>query len=322
MAIQTNPRVMHWSTGEIPASERFDYFANALASAVVPMRVESAAPATFDAAMTAVDLGGISLVNQTGTKHRSFRNARDDATAGEHSYHLILNLTSSWTLRHGGDNRLDRGDAVLTDSRFPHDLEMPCDYEVVHLKFSPEWLKRWVSNPDVLVGRRLSCDSSAARPLTSYVACLSPHSVIQAPLPVGLIVDQIGAMLAMCDYQLCGVVHRSADIRLRDRIRDCIVQRCGETDLSAETVAAALDIPVDVVHRSLMAESSTFAQALMQVRARVAVRMLSSSIFCVLELDEIRERAGFATVASMSRTLRSLTGSTATAWRQRTRVQT
>ena len=76
--------IQHWSTDEIPVSQRFEYFANALSTAIVPMRAERRGLEPFGATMTALDLGPVSVIHQTGTPHRSFRLARDMSSSGEH----------------------------------------------------------------------------------------------------------------------------------------------------------------------------------------------------------------------------------------------
>jgi len=49
-------------------------------------------------------------------------------------------------------------------------------------------------------------DSQWGRVLASYVAQLSPEFVVQAPLPQGVLIDQLGALLALTASELSGRV--------------------------------------------------------------------------------------------------------------------
>ena len=299
MSATSAPPVQLWTTDEVPATQRFDYFVSALSSAIVPMHVQSDAPKAFSATMSAVGMGGISLVHQVGTAHRSFRSDRDESRNGEHTFHLILNLTSAWTISHCGAISLQPGDAVLTDSRYGHDLHLSSSFEIVHLKLSDAWLSRWVTNPDNIVGRLLPSGSPWAGPLTSFVSCLSPSMVGGCALSADALADQVGTLLSVIDAQIGGRQHPTVDAALGNRIRDCIAQRCAERELTAEMVAAALDIPVDVLNRELLACGTTFGQALLERRKHVASRMLSSPFFDDLSLGGISARAGFKSSSAM-----------------------
>ena len=119
----SNP-IEHWTTDLLPAARRFDYFANALSTAIIPMQVECERRHSFRSDMCALDLGPLTVVEQIGTSHRSFRSAGDVARSGDCSYHLVLNRRSGWTITHRGRIALQPGDAVLTDSRYPHALQL------------------------------------------------------------------------------------------------------------------------------------------------------------------------------------------------------
>ena len=305
MSSHVLPDCRHWSTDSVRPSRRFDYYADALASAVAPMQVSSRRPSQFSATMTAIDVAGLSVLYQTGTTHRSFRATRDTAKVGEHTYHLIVNLNSAWTLAHRGTVNLQAGDAVLADSRYPHDLELPSDYRVVHLKFRKEWLIRWLPNPEPLVGRRLAANSNGVNALTTFLACLSPRVLINAPVSPQVVVDQIGVLIAMLGREESDDRGRAID--LRGRVLDCITQRCPEPELTAEEVARSLDLPIKVVHGSLTAAGGSFPLALRTARSHLATRMLMAPSFNALSQREIAARAGFTSVHAMTRALRAPT---------------
>jgi len=291
--------IERWTTDLLPVAERFDYFADALSSAIIPMQVECCSRDTFRSDMCALNLGPLTVIEQVGTAHRSFRGAREVGCSGGRSYHLVLNRRSAWTIRHRGDMTLRPGDAVLTDSRLPHALQLVDDYDIVHLKLMPGWLERWVPNLHVLVGRVLARDEKWARALTAYVACLSPQALANSPVPRGVVADQVGALLALAASEVAGRPQRPPDALLCDRVHDCIVQRCAEPRLEAFDVAESLGIPLPLLHAVLLAFHCGFEQALLATRTRIACRMLESPLFERATMADIAKRAGFANTSAM-----------------------
>lgn len=304
--------ILRWSTSEVPSSQRFDYFASALSSALVPMGIELE-PGLRDglhAEMTLAQLGPIAISRQRGSAHRSYRRAPELSRSGEHTFHLIINLVSNWTMSHCGEVRLAPGDAVLADSDFEHQLEMPDRYECMHLKLAADWVQGWVSEPAVLVGRKIPADSSWGRALTAFASQLTPQFFVDSPLPQRVVTDQVGALLALVASEVGGVTRRitRGEVALHDRIEACIVERCAEPALDAGQVAEALGIPTELLHGALAVRRQSFGEVLMGTRVGIASRMLKSPIFKRLSLEEIATRTGFADGLHLAKALRDRTG--------------
>jgi AraC family transcriptional regulator, positive regulator of tynA and feaB len=163
-----------------------------------------------------------------------------------------------------------------------------------------------------LVGRRIARDSQWGRVLASYVAQLSPEFVVQAPLPQSILLDQLGALLALTATELSGsrAVSTPAERSLRDQICDHIKQRCTETSLQAADIAHSLNISRRTLHRTLAACGETFGAMLLQARVDIAARMLQSPLFDRVTAAEIGRRAGFSDASHFTKVLRRHTGRT------------
>ena len=163
----------------------------------------------------------------------------------------------------------------------------------------------------VLCGRRLS-DSRWGRVLASYLAQLSPEFVAHAPLPQAVLIDQLGALLALTASELSGsrAVSTPAERSVRDHVYDHIRQRCADTSLQAADIASSLDISRRTLHRALGASGDTFGAMLIQSRVDLAVRMLQSPLFDRVTTAEIGRRAGFSDASHFVKALRRRTGQT------------
>jgi AraC-like DNA-binding protein len=295
--------VQTWSTDDVRPDERFDYFAHALSSAIVPMRVDGV-EGPFEAHMRMADVGEVAIIHQQGTAHRSFRLPEDVTRSGEESFHLILNRTGDWTIRHRGEALVAPGEALIVDSRYRHDLTIPEDFDVIHLKLSPEWARRWMPQPEHVIGHPIGLKSTWGPALASFVSCLSPQLLVNSAVSAEVLIDQVGAMLGLVAAEMGGSARAPRDVTsLADRIQDCMAQRCGESLLDAAGIAESLRIDERTLHAALAARGKTFCTMLTDLRIDVSMRMLQSGAFKGESLASIAKRAGFPSAFALSRAL-------------------
>jgi hypothetical protein len=76
------------------------------------------------------------------------------------------------------------------------------------------------------------------------VAQLSPGFVAQAPIHQSVLLDQLGALLALTGAELSGAREGATRIEhsLHAGVHDLIKQRCAETSLQAADIAISLGI--------------------------------------------------------------------------------
>jgi AraC-like DNA-binding protein len=221
-------------------------------------------------------------------------------------------LSGSWHVTHVARTQFGPGDLIFHDSRYPINVDLPPNHSDFNLQLSEQFVRKWVPNPAWLVGRRISFESQWGRVLSSYVAQLSPEFVLQAPLPRSMLIDQVGALLALTATELRGsrAAWTPAERSVRDQIYDHIKQRCTETSLQAADIASSLNIAKRTLHRALAACGETFGAMLIQARVDVAARMLQSPLFDRVTTGEIGRRAGFSDASHFTKVLRRHTGQT------------
>ena len=209
-------------------------------------------------------------------------------------------------------DRFGPGDLIFYDSRDPLDCNLLLHWSGLNLQLSEQFVRKWVPNPAVLGWRNICRDSQWGRVLASYVAQLSPEFVVHAPLPQGVLIDQLGALLALTASELSGrrAVSTPAERSVRDHVYDHIRQRCADTSLQAADVASSLHMSKRSLHRALAACGETFGAMLIQARVDLAVRMLQSPLFDRVTTAEIGRRAGFSDASHFVKVLRSRTGQT------------
>ena len=306
-----HPKIHYWSTRDVPETQQMDYYVSVLSSAVDPMGVTKRVRGSFEADIESTGLGPISIVHGRGAAHDCVRDASDISRSTGRNFHLVINTGSAWRVDHRERISLRKGDGVLLDSRYGYKLDFIDPFENVHLKFSEEWLTRWVPNTDMIVGRPIPFDGSWGRALTAFVSQLTPDFVVAAPLPHAVIADHVGALFALYANELSGIREsKPADRALCDRIAEVIMQRCTEFSLGAQDVADALGISTRTLHRGLASCQQAFSASLMTARVELATRMLESPLFRRLTTSEIGRRAGFSDPSHFARVYRRICGQT------------
>ncbi|WP_395399807.1 helix-turn-helix domain-containing protein [Pseudoduganella sp. UC29_106] len=304
--------VTRWSTDDVPALQRLDYYAAALSTAIVPAQLAAPGADHFAAHMDALELGGLSCIRQQGSAHRCFTDSGDIARSSGRNFHLILNRETSWNVEHRGRMRMERGDALFVDSQFVVDFDSPSDYDYLHLKLSEGWVRQWLPSPSALTGARISSATAWGRALIAYAAAMTPQFLQQSPLPLSLIVDQLGSLLALTAQEMSGAPAEKQKPALPqiDRIRDAMWQLCCSPALTASDVATAVGMPLRTFHRCFTRSGTTFGRTLTDMRCTNAVRMLQSPLYKRLTIGEIAFRAGFCDASHLSAVVHSRTGHT------------
>jgi AraC-like DNA-binding protein len=267
----------------------------------------------YDLELAALELPELTVVAQRGSPQRAIRTRAEIRRTSQHCFNLVLVLSGSWQVTHHTRARFGPGDLIFYDTRYPLDCNLLRSWSDINLQLSEQFVRKWLPNPAWLSGRRISQDSRWGRVLSSYVAQLSPEFVVGAPLPESVLIDQLGALLALTATELSGgsqVTTSPAARSVRDQVYDHIRQRCPETALQAAHVAASLNLSKRTLHRALAACGETFGAMLLQARVDLAVRMLESPLFDRMTTAEIGRRAGFSDASHFSKVLRRRTGHT------------
>jgi AraC-like DNA-binding protein len=308
----TTDPVQRWTTANVEETRRLDYYEAALNEAVFPISITHADPRTFRAEMSFADFAGLGVCKQLGPPHGAIRGRSELARSTAHGFSLLMILETSWTIDHRGPLQMSPSDVLIMDSEHTSKFEVRNPFVGINVGVSESWLRQWLPNPNVLAARRIPGNSPWGRALSAYLGELSPSLAAAPPVPLSVIADQVGSLLALTANGLRGetVANTPAVRSLHERIKDCLAQRCTEWELTAADVATSMSISVRTLHRTLAAADQTFGGALIGERARVALRMLYSPAFNQVTTAEIGRRAGFPSASHFARIIRDRTGLT------------
>lgn len=300
------------STSAVAPAERLSYGSSIISSTLTPCALSAANSLDYELELTALALPSIAIVAQHGSPQHTIRARPEIHRTRQHCFNLVLVLRGEWQVTYATPTRFGPGDLIFYDSRYPLDCNLVLSWSALNLQLSEQFVRQWLPNPAWLSGRSMARDSQWGRVLASYVAQLSPEFVAEAPLPRSILLDQLGALLALTATELGGerAGTMPAERSLRDQVRDLITQRCSETSLQAVDIANSLKISTRTLHRTLAACGETFGAILMQARVDLASRMLQSPLFDRVTTAEIGRRAGFSDASHFTKVIRARIGQT------------
>ena len=304
--------IVRLSTRAVAAADRLGYASWILNSSLAPSVLSTGTPAEYELEVAALDLPSIGIVAASGSQTRSIRGPSEIRRTPQRYFSLALVLSGTANFTSVARYRFAPGDLIFYDSCNPQDCELLPHWSTLVLQLSEPFVRRWVPNPAALGRRRIRPESQWGGVLASFVAQLAPEFVVQAPLPQTVLIDQLGALLALTASELSGdrVVTTPVERSVRDRVHDHITQRCPDTSLHAADVANSLNMSTRTLHRALAACEETFGSMLIQARVDLAVRMLQSPLFDRVTTAEIGRRAGFADASHFVKVVRRRTGQT------------
>jgi AraC-like DNA-binding protein len=314
---QDSPRLpvfQYRSTDEVPWTQRLDYWSSILSDVLIPMTIGSDDKRNFSASMVTTSFGPLRVTRCQGSAHDSWRTRQHVERSQNRFFHLVISLESSWRFSHRGRTELQRGDLILNDSQYEHEVNIRSRYDILSFQLPVDWVLTWVAEPERLVGRRISKNSPWGTVLSPALSQLRPDFVAGSPVAPGVLADHVGALLALVAGQ--APKPYEGDQRLVDRIADCIRQRCNEPRLTAEQVALSLEIEPVLLHHVLASTRQTFATQLRDARLGLALRLLVAPSERGLSLTAIAGRAGFSELLHLDRAMRTRCGYSASEFRR------
>jgi len=299
-----DPGFQTFSTRSIPQANRFDYWMSVMNDSLWRVTDWRDVPQDFNVDLCAARLGNLTTLSESISPHRSRRTRADLGKSEERSYHLFVSTAPAWGFTHRGTSgRLHPGD-VLMLAEGEHETICPDGFRGVILKCPEDWMQTWLPDPEALAGHVIARESTWGKVLSPVVGQMTPELAAASPLPHQVLVDQLGAILALAGGEAASRTLPD----LVEQIRECVRERCGDATLTADDIARVIDMPGRMLHRTLASAGTSFAAELVSARVAIAVSMLASRACRQKALTEIAQASGFADEAHLARVLRRRTG--------------
>ncbi|MFI8499221.1 helix-turn-helix domain-containing protein [Streptomyces sp. NPDC085524] len=301
----------------VPVAERFEWFRDVVASALLPTAIMSERRADFHAEASTIGLGATQLSRFSHSPLHSRRTPALIRRGDPEQYQLALITGGRWWMSHnGGDEEFGVGDMILWDTSRPqetvaHPGRGPNRSVIIHLP--KDVLPLRSGRVDRLLGRRIATDSGMGAVLARFVASLGEHASACAPHELsGLGAAAVDLAAACFAHRVDAYGELPVETRaraLRERIDAFIEHHLGDPQLTPGTVAAAHNISVRGLHALFRKEGGESVAASIRRRRLERCRTdLSRPDLAARPVHEIAARWCFPNAPSFSRAFREAYG--------------
>lgn len=290
-----------------------------LSSQLHAMAVSAPSAEAFSAQLLLCDLGIAQIGAGTGSAQVARRTREHIARSPVQRYVLLQSRSHAFHIRQYGRELLVRpGQCALYDTKEPYKVSFPTQLDCLGISVGQDWLARWRPHPEDIVARSQS-DSCWAEPLGAMVRALAQVRVDELALPADVVLDQLGALIALA-AEPARAHARPAD-KLAGRIRADLRARCQDPALTPDQLASSHRISKRYLHLLLSRSGTSFGEELMAARLALAERLLRRPDCAEQRIIDIAMHCGFTAPGHFSRRFRASYGASPSEYRARLRCQ-
>lgn len=212
----------------------------------------------------------------------------------------------------GRSGTISAGEAVLLDRRLPYRFVASASRSVA-ISLNHDWLTRWVPHPRALAGLKIDGASGWGKALAAVTEQLEREDAAMAPLPDGLIADQIAGLIALAVGE---TGEDDPQQRRFGRLMQVLHDSAHDPLLDVDSAAAMLGVSRRTLFMTCAQAGTSFGQMLLRLRLERACDMLADPRTCSVPVQEIGYRCGFTDPGHFSRRFAQRFGVPPARWRQ------
>jgi len=306
-------RDRRWSTSDVENSAPLNAFKAVVSAEIAEMSVESTLPDTFRASWTRYGLGPIDLNFLECDSQKTSRSIEMAKRDQRPFFELLYARKGRIQVSHCGEiSEVPAGAFVLLSDQKPYSLDFPDGSICLTAHMPEDWLRKWVPDPNALVGKPLGVGGTWSLPLQGLLTAFADAGLETAPLPRFVLADQFGAMCALVANVKTPEKHNS---ELATRIRRFILEYYPNPTLSPITIADSLGISTRHLHRVLAAYNETYSGLLLQTRLNKAAQLLATPSQAIVSISDIAWAVGFVDQSHFARLFKSAFNTTPSQYR-------
>ncbi|MFK0219747.1 helix-turn-helix domain-containing protein [Streptomyces vinaceus] len=311
------------SSGEVPAGDRFDWYADVISREVMPAALSSERPSDFRGEAAVLDLGELRVARFDLSPLRSRRTAAMIRRGDPEQYQLALLRKGATSMaQHRNECTVGPGDLMLWDTSRPSDnvmLDGDGQVRATVLMLPHGLVPLRTQRLDRLLARRMRGDRGVAALLASFMTALEGHGAECEPEDL----RRMGAV-ALDLAAACLAQHLDAGDQLPSEVREqALVQRVhafiehnlGDPELNPAVIAAHHHISVRSLHQLFQGRKESVQARIRRRRLEQCHADLGSPDLAARPVQAIAARWGFSGPVVFSRSFREAYGLSPTEFR-------
>lgn len=299
-----------FSTTEVAAPQRFDYWQNVVCSHCIPAASESSHRDRFDARITGRTLGALAISKMTGPEHRWIRDAGNIRTGPEANLWLSYMEHGVGYLEQNGRTVIQRaGDIVLYDAARPFIYTIDPESFYV-LRIPRDLLSHRTSQAERLVATSLGGGTGFRAVLGAMIKEASSSEQLHGlPLAESRIAGSLLDLLtAIVDLHSGKQQSASTQDALYQRALAFIQENIEQPELEVDFIAASMRVSTRTLSRAFAAHATTPMKCLWHKRLEASYDALRQGF--ARNVTEAAMTYGFCDLSHFSRAFKKNYGVT------------
>ena len=315
------PLLESFSTSEVPANRRLEYWNELTGNAFTPLVSDPLDRHAFAGRLTRTQIGDIRVAearSEPATVHHSRQHV---ARAREALYMLCLQLDGvSVTRQQGRESVLRYGDFHLLDSSRPYQLSFQQSNRMLVLAIPQRDLARRLANPESIIGLPV-CGTTGLPGLLSSLLCgfwqqrRSGEDRFLSPRFSEALLDLIAS--AYASFAGAGTEQSSVAVARREQVRTYIESHLHDPALTPGRVAQAVHLSPRRLHQLFEADRETVGTYILRRRLEECARTMTDPAQQGRTVTEIAFLHGFNNASHFGRVFRERFGATPSEFRRR-----
>ncbi|GAA3589118.1 helix-turn-helix domain-containing protein [Klugiella xanthotipulae] len=298
-------------------------------SLLLPLVIESVDADHFSARIETCRVGGIRLFNVWASPHTLERTSRLAEAGADPVYSISLQLTGRSTVTQNGNHGvLEPGDFAVYDSTLPYRREFPVDSRTLVVIFPQQMIALPPRALAGIGGVRIAGSEGLGRIVSPFLVGIAENlavlggrtglSVTQSVVEMvsAAFVETIGVVAATAGAGGSAAVTPCARLEQTMRIREHIMARLGDADLTPAVIAAHHFISTRHLHHLFREQGTSVATWIRERRLEMSRRDLSDPMREGETIREVASRWGFVDATHFSTLFRRTYGASPREYRR------
>ncbi|MFC9328471.1 helix-turn-helix domain-containing protein [Kitasatospora sp. NPDC057015] len=312
------------SSEDVPAKDRFEWFADVVAHALAPTQISHEGSDDFRAEASVVDLGSVRLSEFSYVPLRSRRTPALIRKGDPEQYNLAF-VTGSpmWMSQRRNESGLVTGDMLLWDTSFPYESGARDEGQAVRaaiLQFPKSVMPIPVDKVDRILAHRISARSGVGAVLAQMIGTLGSHGAECTEQERGRLgrvaLDLAGACIARHLNAVDDLPPESRATALRAEIHAFINDNLGDGALTPSSIADRHHISLRRLHLLFQGQAESVAAVIRRRRLEQCRIDLTRDDLLHHPVHAIAVRWGFTSASVFNRAFRQAYRTTPTELRR------
>ena len=302
-----------WRIADVPESERYAYFREAVCEAFMDLSPEYDGTGPFDATVESIPLAQGAVNRVSGTPHHVRRTRAHIARSSEQCYFLNIQLASECVIEQRDRSvRLTSGQVALFASDEAFRIFHPPDADMSVASF---WLPRGLVE-EALPGDapppicRVSDHPFLGPPIAAAARTLNRGARALDADESGLLLESLVRLAALASARRDGVDASCARPAMLAAVLEHVESRLDDPMLSVGSVAARFGISRRYLHKLFEPTGESFCRHLLKRRLEQAASELTAPEWAQTPISEIALRNGFSDLSWFNRSFKAQFGAT------------